>query len=620
MAATSTENSPGSRARRLPLLRWAGWFSFANTCLLLLISWRYLRLVDWPAETAARIFLAVATLAAFTTLGLLLGGVLALVALVWPNRWAVGGAGLALASLFVLGVIVDSIVFTLYRFHLNGMVLSLIRNGGITEILPLSFNTRAIALALAAGVLAVEAGVAVWISRRANGFRGWGKDFVAAAVAVIVTGHLMHIWADAVQYTPITKLVRYLPAYRPLTAKRALAKLGFKVIRGERVTLKTKGTALKYPLRPLACSPPARPFNVLFIVIDGWRYDMLSEAATPGLFQFSRRSLRFDHHSAAANATRFGIFTLCYGLYGTYWHAMLAEQKGPVLISELNQAGYQFGVFASARLTSPEFDRTVFSEIRDRIPLQTPGDSAPNRDREITRRMRVFLDGRRPEQPFFGFLFYDSTHAYDYPPDAPAPFQPVCPAVDHLKLDNNFDPAPVRNRFLNAAHYVDSLAAPLLERLERESLLDRTIVVITGDHGQEFNDTKQNYWGHNSNFSRYQTQVPLVVYWPGKAPAVITYPTSHLDVAPTLLAELFGCATSLEKFSTGKSLFDPAPRVPLLIATWGHFALASPGRIDVLFETGGAEHYDEDYHALSTPLPPKLIPPAMEGMSRFYAR
>jgi membrane-anchored protein YejM (alkaline phosphatase superfamily) len=192
--------------------------------------------------------------------------------------------------------------------------------------------------------------------------------------------------------------------------------------------------------------------------------------------------------------------------------------------------------------------------------------------------------------------------------------------VDHLKLNKRFDPTPVRNRFQNAARFVDAVAAPVLERLERESLLEHTVVVVTGDHGQEFNETGQNYWGHNGNFSRYQTEVPFIVWWPGKGPARLTHPTSHLDLAPTVLKELLNCTTAPEKFGNGKSLFDPSSRAPLLLATWDRFALASPGRIDVLFETGQADHYDENYHEIATPMPPKLISTAMEGMSRFYAR
>jgi membrane-anchored protein YejM (alkaline phosphatase superfamily) len=98
-------------------------------------------------------------------------------------------------------------------------------------------------------------------------------------------------------------------------------------------------------------------------------------------------------------------------------------------------------VWGSAPLNSPEFDRTAFSEIRREFTVQVPGVSASDRDKEINRRFIKFLDERERGRPFFAFVFYDSTHAYDYPPDAPAPFQPVCAHVEHLNLTGQ-DPAP----------------------------------------------------------------------------------------------------------------------------------------------------------------------------------
>ena len=299
---------------------------------------------------------------------------------------------------------------------------------------------------------------------------------------------------------------------------------------------------------------------------------------------------------------------------------MLGELRGPVLIHELNAAHYQFGIFASAALTSPEFDRTVFSEIKDRVALKTPGDNAPERDQKITREMIDFLDKRQRDKPFFAFVFYDSPHAFAYPPDAPAPFQPAAASVDHLKLNAHHDPVPIRNRFLNAIHYTDSLVVDILKRLEQESLLDDTIVMITGDHGEEFNETGQNYWGHNNNFSRYQTRVPLIVHWPGKEPATISHTTSHLDVAPTLLNLVLGCTTDTTNYCLGHTLFDPEPRIPLVAATWDRFAICSPGRIDVMYDVGYTESFDEEYRPISTPIPPKYISTAMEGISRFHAR
>jgi membrane-anchored protein YejM (alkaline phosphatase superfamily) len=614
-------SSSTAYAPRRTLLRWLGWFALLNAGLLLLVGLRFLHMAGRPDTAMAKLFLPLAWLGHFTTLALV--GVLpaALLALLWPRRALVVPVAAAVSGFILVTTALDAVVFNLYRFHLNGMVWSLIVNGGLTEILPLTTGTWAIVAGAGLLLLALEVGCAFAVRAWIRVPQRHGRPVAAALVLVVLAGHVLHAWADATHHTAITRPARVFPAYHALTAAKTMKKLGFSVAPSDpMVRVKGEGTALNYPLRPLTNAAPAAPLNVLVLVIDAWRYDMLTERATPNLHRFGARCLRFDRHTSAANSTRFGVFSLFYGLCGSYWHAMLAEQRGPVLIRQMLQAGYQFGIYGSARLTSPEFDRTVFEEIRDRIPLHTPAATVPDRDQEINRRFLGFLDQRDPARPFLGFLFYDGSHAYAYPEGAPEPFQPVSPPIKHLQLGPDTDPTPIRNRFLNAVHAVDVLAGEALDRLERDGLLTNTVVIITGDHGQEFNDTGRGLWGHNSSFSRVQTDVPFLLHWPGRAPGVVDYPTSHLDVAPTLLREALGCAAPLEDYCNGKLLFDPAPRLPLIAATWDAIALLSPGRIDVLSNRGDNEYLDENYQPIPTRTPPALIGTATREMSRFYAR
>lgn len=605
---------------RKRLLRWGAWFCSANALVLLIVSCRFVAVMGFPHEPLARAFVVLSAIGHFTMMAMLPWLAVALVVLAWPRRGPAMAAGIIFSALLVITLMVDSLVFGLYHFHLNGMVWSLIRNGNVSEILPLSTNTLAVAVAIVVGSIVLETVIAMGVWKWTRVGKRGGRWVIVTAATVVVASQLMHVWASAVAYVPITRTIGFFPAYRPLTANRQLRRLGWAKERGNSaLKYPASRTALAYPLEATPCQPPAQPLNVMIIAIDCWRFDMLNEQATPNLWEYSRRNIRFEHHSAAAATTRFGIFSLFYGLYGTYWHSMLAEQRGPVLLTELKRAQYQFAVYGSAPLHSPEFDRTVFCEIADRLPPHTPG-SAVERDRGITRKMLTFLNEQSRQQSFFGFLFYDSTHAYEYPPDAAAPFQPTSKRVDHLKLNASYDPVPLRNRFLNALHFVDSLVGEVLKRLEQEDLLDSTVVLVTGDHGEEFNETGGNYWGHNNNFSRYQTQVPLIVHWPGRSPEVASYVTSHLDIAPTLMQGVLNCTVSPAKYCLGISLFDPTPRIPLIAGGWDRFAVISPGRIDIMFDLGYTENFDEDYCKISTPMPPKYIAATLEGLSRFHRR
>ena len=69
-----------------------------------------------------------------------------------------------------------------------------------------------------------------------------------------------------------------------------------------------------YPREELEFSPAPESLNVLMIVIDSWRFDMLQPDVTPNIWKFAAQSAVYNNHFSASNCTRFGIFSLFYGL------------------------------------------------------------------------------------------------------------------------------------------------------------------------------------------------------------------------------------------------------------------------------------------------------------------
>ncbi len=609
--------SPG----RGTLLRWAGWFFLANSAVVLLVSLRYLSVAQIPEGEYAFLFSVLAFIGHFASLGFIGALLLFLPILILPWRRLIFLLGITLGSLYVLGIVIDIFVFSQYRFHLNGMVLNLLLGGAAEEIFTFSGVLWMWVALFVAAVILFE----WWLARRIWRFvlttpgKRYGYLVTTVLFGVFLAGNVMHAWADANSYTPITRQARILPAYQPLTARDWFIEHGWAdpdaVQQRYRIG---RATGLDYPRSPLQCEPPDRLLNILYIVVDSWRFDTMTERATPNIHRLARQSLVFENHYSGANSTRTGIFSLFYGIPGTYWHAMLAEQRGAVFIEQLLRQDYRLGIFASAKLFSPEFDRTVFVEVEN-LRLRSKGSSPRERDRNITEEFLDFLDGT--EQPFFGFLFYDSPHGYDFPPDYPLVFQPSWKAVNYLLLDNDFDPAPFFNRYRNSVHFVDSLVGQVLDRLAVKGLLESTVVVITGDHGQEFNDNRLNYWGHNGNFSPWQTRVPLVIHWPGREPQRISRRTSHFDIAPTLMQELLGCRNDMRDYSSGKHLIDGPPGSYLLLSSYGQFAVMEEQRITVVDELGHVDILGPDYRPLpGARLSPELMRSVMEEMSRFYAR
>lgn len=561
-------------------------------------------------------FEAAAMLAHFTVLAAILAAVPWLM-----TRLAVRqGISMTVAVLefgtLLLVVVVNAMVYALYKFHLNGMVWYLITQGAAMETLSFSSQTWATTIAIAAALYAAQIAVLRLITR-SNAFTPQLLRRYAAAIFCIgVITQLIHAYADAIAERPLLMAVRAIPWAQPLTAKSFLARFGYAATRAESLDLAHEAPAVfHYPLAPMRCTGGSRP-NVLMIVVDSLRFDMLTADVMPATSSWAHDATHFEHHYSTGNGTRFGIFGLMYGLPGGYWHAALAERRGPVLIDVLDELGYQFFVFGSAPLDSPEFHRTAFTRIWDRVAPPGPGDVV-ERDRATTRGLISAVRERDRSRPFFGFLFLDAPHAYAHPPDMTSPFQPRLDSINYLALDNNSDPKPFLNLYKTSVLFDDGLVGSVLMALSNDEASSNTIVLVTGDHGQAFNETHDNTWGHNSAFSDFQVRVPFIVKWPGRTPESIQRLTSHADWASTLLTDALGCVNPVDQYSTGVPLFRSDDDRALPIEQWTQRAIRTNTRAYVFLSWGGYEVRDSAYAPIDEAVNASALKSGFEELSRF---
>lgn len=151
----------------------------------------------------------------------------------------------------------------------------------------------------------------------------------------------------------------------------------------------------------------------------------------------------------------------------------------------------------------------------------------------IVDRLLKFVDQRDPNKPFMTFLFFESPHAnYNFPQESV--IKPdYLPDFSYASMNLQRDIGGIYNRYLNAVHHLDSQLARVTEHLEKNGLLDNTLVVITGDHGEEF--MEQGRWGHNSTFVDEQVRVPLVLWCPAVRPSRKACAPATATCWPTLL-------------------------------------------------------------------------------------
>ncbi len=603
------------------LIRWWAWTWLATVALALLIAQRYLVVVEPTHTTASALFRWAMLVAHLGTMGLVALTPAAVLALLWPKPAAVVGTTLTLAVLLLTALLMDTHIYQLYRMHVDMGVMNLLLGGAASEtfIFPRTMYLQAFGMiaALAAAMGLVGWGLLQWI-RRSQPNRQLRLALLGMYAACLVSFHGVHIWADARGYEPILVETDVLPIRYAATAKRFMRDIGIE-LQPRTLTAETADnrTALAYPLQPVNCAKVPSPPNIVLIVIDSWRFDAFNERTTPNIARFARNASVFTEHYSGGNATRIGVFSLFYSIPGTYWHRVLGESRGPVIVRELLDQNFDVEIFRSTPIFSPEFDRTVFVDVPN-VRVRSEGEKPHEWDRDLTNDFKQFLAKRDPQQPFFSFLFYDGPHSFSFPKDYPLTFTPSLPEVNYFQLHKDADRTPFYNRYLNSVHYDDMLVGEALQAIQAAGIADNTMIIITSDHGQEFNDNGDNFWGHNSNFSRYQTGVPFIWHQPGRAPAVYKHRTSHFDVMPTVLREAFGCNVPLDQISVGKPLFDTTPREVMVMSDYDEFAIVQPDKVAAVRRSGISVFDSRNRPLRNSPIAPDVIAQALEQKQRFY--
>lgn len=586
-------------ARRLWLL---------NVLLACLVGSAWLSHLPERASAVSLVFAPVALVSTLSLVSLAPGLALQLAAGIPWLRAAAALQGLAW-SLFQLLVFADTRVYGMFRIHLNGMVWSLMTTPGTEDSVAIGRSTwLTLGLCVALVALAQAALFVRWSRPPAAPQRApwWRRRAVLAALllgAVVVADKSVFAWSDLRGHRGIQSVSSLFPAYARLTVRRfARTQLGQSIAHGGLEG--TEGGLLRYPLEPIALPAEGPRPNVVMIVVDSLRHDMLAPATMPFTSRLAETSRRFDDHLATGNGTRYGVFGMLYGLHGSYWKPMLDERRSPVLLDALEAAGYELRAFSSTSLGSPELRSTCFAGLCRKGSTAKPGlastmesdedferhderiedallhHSPHGRDTLTAERAAAWIGERandEPRRPFFAFVFFDAPHqVYAYPPEHEV-FTPAAEEIDYLALSSRLDPETTRllfNRYKNAVHYADAMVARVVEGLDAAGLADSTWVMVTGDHGEEFGEN--GFWGHVSNFCAEQVKVPFVLRGPGIEPGVETRPTSHADIPATIL-EHAGLDPSLRaRWTMGMNLLSPPESRRRVLAGWDRLAVWVP--------------------------------------------
>lgn len=558
------------------------WFLLLNFVLSLGLNYAYIAFMPGIESPLSRIFVHGALVSNTVMVYLVLALFFAVLSLAVKRTSVLLGIMVAVMTVLHMLNILDVIIFRIFRYHINAMVITVVFTEGARDSLHIGVGTVITYAAVIGGTIALL----VWLARLSGGTlasRSYTRKVatvtLALALATMAAEKTAYAVADLYGARDVTRYNKLFPLYQRTTIKRfARTYFHMKTDHLDITSVPRRGTALAYPREELVREPVETLPNIVWIVLDAWRFDMLTEEVAPNILRFSQDAYVFRNHYSGGNATRFGIFTLFYAVYGTYWHPFLAEQQSPVIMDELMKLGYDFRIISSSRLTNPEFRRTAFVKLERFITDNLPGVRADTRDPALAKTFIEWLGERDGTRPFFAFLFFDAPHGPYLYPDEFEKYTPSNKTPNYVTAGRK-EAGPLFNSYRNAVFFDDHLIGMVLDEMRRRGLLENTAILITGDHGEEFYES--GFWGHTSAFSDYQSKVSSVLYVPGRGHQVIDYPTSHLDVVPTFM-KMLGYTTPFHVYSQGTDMLDPEGHALKVVSGWHDAAIISPPHTIVL--------------------------------------
>ncbi len=284
----------------------------------------------------------------------------------------------------------------------------------------------------------------------------------------------------------------------------------------------------------------ARP-NLILISIDAFRADFLGaygnrDGLTPALDAFAKEATQYDSAWAYSPWTLTSLGSLFTQLPPSWcglkqlphadhpWYAVYAALPDdvPVLSERLHGVGYATGtVLTNAFLQKERGWNRGFDSYWNAMVKRT--DSAGSRAERLTAITRDWVRLNHRE-PFFLWVHYFDPHEYDAP-TTPKEVRARYPQWqmrsrkvwdvrmkhERPRLKAEYEQY-CRTMYTEEVKYVDRWVGELLAVLKASGLWDRSLIVITADHGEELFDHGDFEHGHSMH--REVLRVPLLVKWP----------------------------------------------------------------------------------------------------------
>jgi membrane-anchored protein YejM (alkaline phosphatase superfamily) len=191
-----------SRSR---LLSAGAWFYLANVVFAVIISSRYLRYCAFDGNPFLIFYVGMAAFSHFASL-VFISFILFYLPFVLfaPSQKASKVLMVALCSLSMMLLVLDTFIYDLYRFHINGFVLDMVFGGNFTQIFVFSPAVYLKSFFLLAVLVLIETLLAILVWKLFDGNKlKFGKFILLSIFGMLLCTHLIHAWAGAALYSPV---------------------------------------------------------------------------------------------------------------------------------------------------------------------------------------------------------------------------------------------------------------------------------------------------------------------------------------------------------------------------------------------------------------------------------
>lgn len=340
---------------------------------------------------------------------------------------------------------------------------------------------------------------------------------------------------------------------------RAISILGF-VILLSGVTIPWLNS---YKLKPKGQPTSGSP-NIIYFMIDTIHADHMStygyhRSTSPNLKKFAESSVKYQWAFSPSNWTKPSVATYFSGLYPYQHGANLTRsvlpKAIPTLAENLRKQGYLTAGFSTNSFVSSFFGFNqgfnkftllrssrlngdgTFKQFLQNFGIRDWGikfDPGPSRDdaENVNSHAHKWLKNRNDKQsPFFLYLHYMDPH------------DPYDPPKDHLGLktiDKNYNYRQIKEEHLPGSpkiniypfhsyekppedilknliyqydaeiRYWDHHFGNFINKLRSKGLMENSIVIVNGDHGEEF--FQHGNWSHGQSVFNENIRVPLIIY------------------------------------------------------------------------------------------------------------